>query len=247
FDSISGLPLFSKVDDQKIDSTLFSGFMAAARNFFSQLSLGGLSSFTTENKNVFIAAKTRIITAVVTSEQTNYRTGYSIAYEISEMFENTYEIPQANLRMDQSQYQNFSQKLDKFLNNYHLLRQIGEDTGIDYEDQTPVQSELLAKIIYLYTMNRQGELVSIVSQEKDDLLSYPLLIIVNTIIKRIYILENDEDIPNRLLFLASDAATKINNQRWKNEFLIRDVSDPLDCERLIDQVCTLMKECDSKL
>ncbi|MHA2333519.1 MAG: hypothetical protein ACXAEU_15960 [Candidatus Hodarchaeales archaeon] len=239
FDSVSGLPLFSKVD--KVDSTLFSGFLAAARKFFSQLSLGGLSSFSTEEKVVFLAVKTRVITAIITSGNLDNVKGYKIAYEISEKFENDYDLPKFSLTPDTDNFIGFTSNLDKILSKED---QFAEPAGKEHESEVSLESRLLVKTIYLYTVNKQGDVISIDSDVTPFLSSYPVLIIVNSIIKRIYILENDEDISNRLLFFASKAATKINNKQWKSEFQVRNVSDPLDCQRLIDQVKTLINECD---
>ncbi|MHA2297314.1 MAG: ADP-ribosylation factor-like protein [Candidatus Hodarchaeales archaeon] len=238
FDSVSGLPLFSKVDES-IDSIMFSGFITAIRTFSTHLSLGGLSSFTTEEKRVFLAAKTRIITAMIISGDLEFKQGYSVAYEISEKFEDTYEV-QIHGGTDLYAYREFNSKLNEILSNNPFLIQ-------DAEVAKPVQPKWEEKIIHAYSMNQQEELVPINIDNQVDLSSYPVLVIVNTIIKRIYVIENGDDLSSQLLFSASRAANNINSQLWKNEFQVRDVSDPLDCESLIDQAITLTKECDQPL
>ncbi|MFW9996761.1 MAG: hypothetical protein ACFFD4_32265 [Candidatus Odinarchaeota archaeon] len=242
FNSTSGVPLFSKVD-KSINSTLFSAFMSAVRKFSSHLSLGGLSSFTTEEKTVFLAASSRVVTALITSGDLTHKNMYSIAYEICEEFEASYSVKIGKIAK-LSEYSGFIDKLDKILNNNSFSVQDSGLSGEVYKPDVPVLPKPEIKVIYLYTVNKDGDLVTLDSDNKVDLSSYPLLVIVNTIIKQIYVLENSEDISSRLMFFAGRAATKLNNDKWKSEFQIRDISDHYDCTRLIEQVSSLIKECD---
>ncbi|MFX0094038.1 MAG: hypothetical protein ACFFBD_20030 [Candidatus Hodarchaeota archaeon] len=111
FDSISGLPLFAHLDES-IDSTLFSGFLTAIRQFSSELSLGGLSSFTTEEKTIFLAARSRVVTAIIAPADLEFQKVYSLAYQIGEKFEDTYEIPESP---DEEKFKGFSEKLNEII------------------------------------------------------------------------------------------------------------------------------------
>jgi hypothetical protein len=242
FDSGSGLPLFSRVDEN-IDSTLFSGFMSAIRRFSSHLSLGGLSSFTTEEKVVFLAATARIVTALITSGNSGFKNMYAVAYEVSEKFEVMYNNKIGRVTKV-GEYRDFNNKYDEILVNNSLLAQDAGLPSVEFKPEVPIRSKQETKVIYLYTVNQQGELVAIDYNNQADLSNYPLLVMVNTIIKQIYVLENGKDISSRLLFQVGRAATKLNNKRWKNEFQIRNIFDHFDCARLIEQVSTLIEECD---
>ncbi|MFW9995302.1 MAG: hypothetical protein ACFFD4_24915 [Candidatus Odinarchaeota archaeon] len=107
--------------------------------------------------------------------------------------------------------------------------------------ELPSQREQI-KPIYFYMVNQQGELEPIISGSQVELTSYPLLVIVNTVLKQIFVLKNREDIPRRLVFLSSRAASNLNAQQWKNEFQIRDISDPFESKILIDKASILLKE-----
>ncbi len=68
-----------------------------------------------------------------------------------------------------------------------------------------------------------------------------VLILVNTILKRIFLIRLKESIPHRLLFLASTAVSNINTNRFKNEFSIRDVQDPLEREMILNKIGIILK------
>ena len=63
---------------------------------------------------------------------------------------------------------------------------------------------------------------------------------VNLITKQIYIMENDENVSNRILFFANKLATNLNQREFRSEFEIRNISEPWDIERLIDQFNNLL-------
>jgi hypothetical protein len=54
FDAVSGVPLFSRMKGTT-DPSLFSSFIAAIGHFSKQLKFGGLSSFSTEEKVIYLA------------------------------------------------------------------------------------------------------------------------------------------------------------------------------------------------
>lgn len=86
FDSQSGVPLFSRLKEG-IDPSLFSSFIAAIGHFSKELHFGGLSSFTTEEKVIYLAARDKIITALVAPKRPEYQTAYSLARELGRQFE----------------------------------------------------------------------------------------------------------------------------------------------------------------
>ncbi|MHA1168058.1 MAG: ADP-ribosylation factor-like protein [Candidatus Hodarchaeales archaeon] len=228
FDSISGLPLYSEVDE-KMDSALFSGFVSAIRSFSSHLSFGGLLSFTTEEKKVFLAAKTRIITALITGGNIDSKQGYSAAFKISQEFEKSYTVDNVteDSGINKSKYKSFSTSLKDIIKTFpHTSKASSE------EDKT----------ISIFTLNKNDELEEI--NPNDDLFAIPVLIIVNTIIKKIYVLENGSEVSSYILLKNSHAATRINKQRYKGEFQISNISSPLDCGNIIDQAVALSKDCD---
>jgi hypothetical protein len=103
------------------------------------------------------------------------------------------------------------------------------------EEEIPLGDQ----VVYFYTIKSEGELTPIAFDSQVNLRSYPVLVIVNTVIEKIFILKNRADAPNRLMFLASRAASQLNTDHWRNRFRVRDVSDPLECEILIDKASVL--------
>lgn len=93
--------------------------------------------------------------------------------------------------------------------------------------------------IYFFAVNQQGEHVQANEEFINNPAEFPVVVIVNTIQKRIFVLKNREDATNRQMFLASRAASTINTKRFKNEFHIRDISDPFEAELLMDQISVI--------
>jgi hypothetical protein len=141
-DSVSGIPLFSKLDN--IDSTLFSGFVTAIRNFSSELSLGGLSSFTTEEKNIFLAARMRVVTAIIAPTDLEFQKVYSLAYKIGESFEEMYEITESP---DQEKFKDFSVRLDEILKEKEVpfLLQAAEFAKKEFGGEVSIRPQLKVK------------------------------------------------------------------------------------------------------
>lgn len=138
-DAVSGVPLFSKLTS--IDSTLFSGFVTAIRSFSSELSLGGLSSFTTEEKNIFLAARKRVVTAIIAPASSESKKIYSLAYKIGEAFEEMYEITETP---DLEKFKDFSEKLEEILKEKEvpLLLQAVEFAKKEFGGQVSIRPEL---------------------------------------------------------------------------------------------------------
>ncbi|MFX0125619.1 MAG: hypothetical protein ACFFAE_18495 [Candidatus Hodarchaeota archaeon] len=89
------------------------------------------------------------------------------------------------------------------------------------------------------TINSEGELITL--KPSDDLTTHPVLILINGVIKRILLIKLDDSTPQRLMFLAGRTASNINSNRFKNEFTIRDVSDPIEREMILEKIGTIQK------
>lgn len=90
-DIYSGLPLFSKLET--IEEALFSGFLTAIVNFSEEMSLGALSNFSTDEKQVYLIAKEHILVALIVPETTEQKDAYAFASEVATAFEDKFEFP----------------------------------------------------------------------------------------------------------------------------------------------------------
>ena len=111
FEADSGVPLYSKMKG-KTDPSLFSGFVSAIAHFSKQLKFGGLSSFTTEEKVIYLAPRDKTITALIAPKKKEYQEAYSLANELGRKFEEGQSIT----TMPQSDaYDDFEEIADEFL------------------------------------------------------------------------------------------------------------------------------------
>ena len=90
-----------------------------------------------------------------------------------------------------------------------------------------------------FTIDEEGELREI--DPGVELPSCSVLIITNTILKRIFLIRLKDSIPHRLIFLASTAVSNINTNRFKNEFMVRDVQDPMEREMILEKIGIILK------
>jgi hypothetical protein len=111
FETKSGIPLYSKMKDH-IDPNLFSSFVAAIGHFSRELKLGGLSSFSTEEKVIFLAATEKTITALITPKRSEYQVAYQLAANLGAQFEDRYEFEE-NIRPEK--YNKFTIVVDDFM------------------------------------------------------------------------------------------------------------------------------------
>lgn len=109
----SGLPLYSNLDSE-IDDTLFSGFLSAIRSFAKEISIGGLTSFVTEEMNVNLNVRNKIIVALLSPKEVPFEKINSFGYRIGERFETEFEINDNNVNVED--YKRFDEILDQ-LNN----------------------------------------------------------------------------------------------------------------------------------
>ncbi len=86
FDAVSGVPLFSRMKGNT-EPSLFSSFVTAIGHFSRKLKFGGLSSFTTEEKVIYLAPREDIITALIAPKKKEYDQAYSLANELGRQFE----------------------------------------------------------------------------------------------------------------------------------------------------------------
>ncbi|MHA2132627.1 MAG: hypothetical protein ACXAEN_00335 [Candidatus Thorarchaeota archaeon] len=141
FDSQSGVPLFSKLREG-IDPSLFSSFIAAIGHFSNELSLGGLSSFSTEEKVIFLAARETVITALVAPKRPEYQQAYSLARELGRQFENQ------NINgdsFDVYEHDEFSLVVDDFMRKIKnpFLSRVSEFLHNQYGGSVSVRSRMM--------------------------------------------------------------------------------------------------------
>lgn len=86
FEASSGIPLYSRMKGDT-DPSLFSSFVAAIGHFSRELRFGGLSSFTTEEKVIYLAPRDKTITALIAPKKKEYQEAYALADELGRRFE----------------------------------------------------------------------------------------------------------------------------------------------------------------
>ncbi len=96
------------------------------------------------------------------------------------------------------------------------------------------------KTFALYTIDDQGELIDLKSLEKIE--SLEVLIFANTITKTIFNIKMRDNLSQRKLFLAGKAASQLNLNRFKSKCNIRNVSDLLMRNYLLDKIGVIFKE-----
>ena len=111
FESESGVPLYSKMMGNT-DPSLFSSFVSAIGHFSKELKFGGLSSFTTDEKVIYLASRDKTITALISPKKKEYQEAYSLASELGRIFENRRYSTSMPLTDD---YDDFEEVADEFL------------------------------------------------------------------------------------------------------------------------------------
>lgn len=111
FETSSGIPLYSRLKSDT-DPSLFSSFVAAIGHFSKELEFGGLSSFTTEEKVIYLAPREKTITALIAPKKKEYQEAYSLASELGRRFEDAWASP----RFSQPEaFSSFADIADEFL------------------------------------------------------------------------------------------------------------------------------------
>ena len=112
FDAKSGIPLFSKLREN-IDPSLFSSFITAIGHFSQELKFGGLSSFSTEEKVIHLAARETTITALISPKSPEYQQAYSLANELGRQFEDLHR--QSDGEYEPDEFSDFHEMAAEFL------------------------------------------------------------------------------------------------------------------------------------
>jgi len=81
FEATSGVPLYSKMKG-KTDPSLFSSFVSAIGHFSKEMRFGRLSSFTNDEKVIYLAPRDKTITALISPKKKEYQEAYSLASEL---------------------------------------------------------------------------------------------------------------------------------------------------------------------
>lgn len=90
-----------------------------------------------------------------------------------------------------------------------------------------------------YTIDTESNLVKL--EPTSDLADHSVLILINSIVKRIFLIKLNDSAPQRFMFLASRSASNLNTNRFKNEFAIRNVSDPIERELILEKIGIIQK------
>ena len=110
-----------------------------------------------------------------------------------------------------------------------------KDNVIGKEDEIDIQQPFK-----FLTVDNDGELTPITNY--NEIYSVSILIFVNTITKSIFNIRIKESIPQRRLFLAARAASNLNSDEYKSEFSIRDVSDEMEREFLMEKIDVIIQQ-----
>ena len=148
----SGIALFSKLQSS-IDENLFSGFLTAIRSFAKELSLGGVSSFTTDEKTIYLIARNYITVAIIAPNEISFDNIYSLGYKIGEEFEDTYNLSLNTIR-DSDQYIHFNEVLTKLIDQSEIpfLIKTAEFAQKEFGGELSIQPQL---------KNRDGKLIKV--------------------------------------------------------------------------------------
>ena len=108
----SGLSLFSYLQDT-FDENLLSGLITAIKEFTKELALGGLSSFTTDERSIYLIGRNYCTVALITTES-DFQKIYAIGYKLGEQFEEKFDLSQLKF-VDSSKFEPFRDDLFKIL------------------------------------------------------------------------------------------------------------------------------------
>ncbi len=141
FDAKSGIPLFSKLKGD-IDPSLFSGFISAIGHFSNELKLGGLSSFSTENKVIFLAPHDRVVTALVAPKKPEYQEAYALAKELGMEFSKRNDITVIN---QPERYLDFAVVVDEFMRKirHPFISRVADFLHKKYGGEVSIKARLM--------------------------------------------------------------------------------------------------------
>lgn len=121
-----------------------------------------------------------------------------------------------------------------------ILTRVKEITQIPSAEEVPTPSYIPERGgLEFYTINTEGDLITL--ETTSDLTAHPVLILINSVVKRIFLIKLNDSVPQRLSFLAGRSASNLNTNRFKNEFTIRNVSDPIEREMILEKIGIIQK------
>ena len=143
FDADTGIPLFSRLKG-KTDPSLFSSFITAIAHFSKHLKFGGLSSFSTEEKVIYLAPREEIITALIAPKKKEYQEAYSLANELGRQFE---EEQLAKKRGSESDDIAFAEIADQYLKRIQnpFMSRVSEFILEHYGGEVSVRPRLMKR------------------------------------------------------------------------------------------------------
>ena len=138
----SGLPLLSYFKDD-LDENLLSGLLTAIKEFIKELSLGGLSSFTTDEKSIYLVGRNYCTVAVI-SQDHDFQRIYSLAYQLGELFESNYDLSHMKV-IDTSKYEGFKDSIEKVLslNETDFLISVSEFVKKEFGGDISIKASLI--------------------------------------------------------------------------------------------------------
>ncbi|KXH76144.1 MAG: hypothetical protein AM326_07595 [Candidatus Thorarchaeota archaeon SMTZ-45] len=142
FDAAAGIPLFSRMKT-KTDPSLFSSFIAAIAHFTRELKFGGLSSFTTEEKVIYLAPRDKIITALIAPKKKEYEQAYSLADELGRRFEESGLTSEVSSTL----YNEFAEVADLYLRKIQnpFISRVSEFIQEEYEGKVSIRPSLMKR------------------------------------------------------------------------------------------------------
>ena len=143
FEAESGVPLYSKMKG-KTDPTLFSSFVSAIGHFAKQMKLGGLSSFTTEEKVIYLAPRDKTITALIAPKKKEYQEAYSLANELGRKFEEGRYVATTS---ESDAYDDFEEIADEFLKRIQnpFVSQVSSFVHEKYGGEISIEARLFKR------------------------------------------------------------------------------------------------------
>lgn len=143
FEADSGVPLYSKMRG-KTDPSLFSSFVSAIGHFSKKLKFGGLSSFTTEEKVIYLAPRDKTITALIAPKKKEYQEAYSLANELGRRFEEGHYNSVTPLSDDFVEFEEIAGEFLKRIKN-PFMNQVSSFVQEKYGGEVSIQARLFKR------------------------------------------------------------------------------------------------------
>ncbi|MGY5874667.1 MAG: hypothetical protein RTU30_02880 [Candidatus Thorarchaeota archaeon] len=143
FEVESGIPLFSRLRAD-IDPSLFSSFISAIGHFSGELALGGLTSFSTADKVVYLAPGKTTVTALISPKKAEFHVASQMADDLGRQFESRFDVPDTPQPRD---YDSFSDAADEFLNRmeHPFLSQVAIFLHTEYHGDVSIKPKMMKR------------------------------------------------------------------------------------------------------